>query len=110
MQLSMTHLVASAPTSGHPDEGEREPCQARVHMLLINLEGPSTGDAHITAMMRSAESERQNPPIGGSCTLEVEPPSWAHALLKCPDGLSELRAKGKTFQLEVYAPSKAQRA
>jgi len=67
----MTHPVASAPTSGRPDEGEREPCQSRVHALLINLEGPSTGDAHIAAMTRSAESERQNPPIGGSCALEV---------------------------------------
>jgi hypothetical protein len=88
MQLSMTHPVASAPTSGHPDEGKREPCQSRVHTLSINLEGPSTGDVRITAVTRSVESERQNPQIGGSCALEVpkqpshcgereaEPPNW----------------------------------
>jgi len=67
----MTHLVTSAPTYNHLNEGEREPCQSRVHTLSIYLDGSSTSDAHITVMTRSVESKKQNSPIGGSCTLKV---------------------------------------
>jgi len=105
----MTHLVTSAPTYGCLDEGEREPCQSRVHTLSIYLDGLHS-DAHITVMTRSVESKKQDSPIGAHASQSAQQPlqvkskkaktsqSDVYALLKCPNGLSVWRVRSGTPQ------------